>query len=112
MNTKINRVILISSRPTHELYIVSGIYNRGCAWTGMLLVGSLLVQRVGHTITQLPFKNWLFGYQYGDIAMVPTIQMTHLCVGVSIHWTGLLDLTTGLDYWTDLFASKNHFYAL
>ena len=96
MNTKINRVILISSPPTHELYIVSGIYNRGCAWTGMLLVGSLLVRRVRHTSTQLPFKNWLFGYQYGDVAMVAMIQMTHLCVGVSIHWNGLLDLTTGL----------------
>ena len=23
-----------------------------------------------------------------------------------------LDWTTGLDYWTDLFATKNHFYAL
>ena len=22
--------------------------------------------------------------------------------GVSIHWTGLLDWNTGLDYWTDL----------
>jgi len=22
---------------------------------------------------------------------------------VSIHWTGLLDWTTGLDYWTDLY---------
>ena len=22
--------------------------------------------------------------------------------GVCIHWTGLLDWTTGLDYWTDL----------
>ena len=22
-----------------------------------------------------------------------------------------LDWTTGLDYWTDLFATKNHFYA-
>ena len=30
--------------------------------------------------------------------------------GVSIHWTGLLDWTTGLDYWTDLFASKNLFF--
>ena len=23
--------------------------------------------------------------------------------GVSIHWTGLLDWNTGLDYWTELF---------
>ena len=30
--------------------------------------------------------------------------------GVSIHWTGILDWTTGLDYWTDLFASKNLFF--
>ena len=88
MNTKINRVILISSPPTHELYIVSGIYNRGCAWMGMLLVGSLLVRRVRHTSTQLPFKNWLFGYQYSDVAMVATIQMTQV------------SLFTGLDHWT------------
>jgi len=32
--------------------------------------------------------------------------------GVSIHWTGLLDWTTGLDYWTDLFASKNLFFCV
>ena len=24
--------------------------------------------------------------------------------GVSIHWTGLLDWNTGLDYWTELFS--------
>ena len=55
---------------------------------GMLLVGSLLVRRVRHTSTQLPFKDWLFGYQYGDVAMVATIQMTQV------------SLFTGLDYWT------------
>ena len=27
-------------------------------------------------------------------------ELCHLCWGVSIHWTGLLDWTTGLDYWT------------
>ena len=25
-------------------------------------------------------------------------------MGVSIHWTGLLDWNTGLDYWTELFS--------
>ena len=25
------------------------------------------------------------------------------CTGVSIHWTGLLDWNTGLDYWTGVF---------
>ena len=25
------------------------------------------------------------------------------------HWTGLLEWTTGMDYWTDLFCTKNHF---
>ena len=55
---------------------------------GMLLVGSLLVRRVRHTSTQLPFKNWLFGYQYSDVAMVATIQMTQV------------SLFTGLDHWT------------
>ena len=24
-------------------------------------------------------------------------------IGVYIHWTGLLDWNTGLDYWTDIF---------
>ena len=28
--------------------------------------------------------------------------MSGLYRGVCIHWTGLLDWTTGLDYWTDL----------
>ena len=25
-------------------------------------------------------------------------------MGVSIHWTGLLDWNTGLDYWTEIFS--------
>ena len=25
-------------------------------------------------------------------------------MGVSIHWTGLLDWNTGLDYWTEVFS--------
>ena len=25
-------------------------------------------------------------------------------LGVSIHWTGLLDWNTGLDYWTEVFS--------
>ena len=29
--------------------------------------------------------------------------------GVSIHWTGLLDWTTGLEYWTDLLNHKKQF---
>ena len=29
--------------------------------------------------------------------------------GVSIHWTGLLDWNTGLDYWTDLLNHKRQF---
>ena len=28
--------------------------------------------------------------------------------GVSIHWTGLLDWTTGLDYWTGIFLVFAH----
>ena len=29
------------------------------------------------------------------------ILYSHMCMwGVTIHWTGLLDWTTGLDYWT------------
>ena len=30
-------------------------------------------------------------------------------VGVSIHWTGLLDWNTGLDYWTDILNHKKQF---
>ena len=30
-----------------------------------------------------------------------TILLSHR-MGVSIHWTGLLDWNTGLDYWNDL----------
>jgi len=28
--------------------------------------------------------------------------------GVSIHWTGLLDWNTGLDYWTAIFLVFTH----
>jgi len=31
-------------------------------------------------------------------------------MGVSIHWTGLLDWNTGLDYWTDIFLVFAHSY--
>ena len=31
---------------------------------------------------------------------------------VTNHWTGLLEWTSGMDYWTDLFCTKNHFYGL
>ena len=34
------------------------------------------------------------------------------CSAVNNHWTGLLEWTTGMDYWTDLFCAKNHFYGL
>ena len=30
--------------------------------------------------------------------------MLHYTTGVSIHWTGLLDWNTGLDYWTEVFS--------
>ena len=29
-------------------------------------------------------------------------------MGVTIQWTGLLDWTTGLDYWTDIFLVFTH----
>ena len=32
--------------------------------------------------------------------------------GVPIHWTGLLDWTTGLDYWTQNLTTKSHFTAV
>ena len=28
------------------------------------------------------------------------------------HWTGLVDWTGGLDWWTDILYAKNHFCAL
>ena len=33
-------------------------------------------------------------------------------MGVSIHWTGLLDWNTGLDYWTELFSFLDKFLCL
>ena len=30
----------------------------------------------------------------------------HMQAGVSVHWTGLLDWITGLDYWTELLDSN------
>ena len=32
--------------------------------------------------------------------------------GVTNHWTGLLDWTTGLDYWTQNLTTKSHFPAV
>ena len=32
--------------------------------------------------------------------------------GVTNHWTGLLDWTTGLDYWTQNITTKSHFPAV
>ena len=37
-----------------------------------------------------------------------TLRCTsHLSMAVSIHWTGLLDWTNGLDYWTDVQPSMS-----
>ena len=33
-----------------------------------------------------------------------TIPQTGSLTAVTIHWTGLLDWNTGLDYWTELFS--------
>ena len=38
------------------------------------------------------------GYKYAN-------KKCHLWLGVSIHWTGLLDWITGLDYWNGLLDS-------
>ena len=35
------------------------------------------------------------------------LAVTRIFPGVSIHWTGLLDWNTGLDYWTGKFYEKN-----
>ena len=32
----------------------------------------------------------------------------YIILGVSIHWTGLLDWNTGLDYWTGIFLVFGH----
>ena len=39
-------------------------------------------------------------------------QVLVICVEQEFGCLYSLDWTTGLDYWTDLFATKNHFYAL
>ena len=39
------------------------------------------------------------------------LSSVQLALAVSIHWTGLLDWTTGLDYWTHPKWCKMHFPA-
>ena len=57
----------------------------------------------------------LLGHREQSIASIATIQHAIYrnqvqCYGVvSNQWTGLLDWTTGLDYWTDHFTTKIHF---
>ena len=36
------------------------------------------------------------------------VYNTSIVLGVSIHWTGLLDWNTGLDYWTGIFLVFTH----
>ena len=38
--------------------------------------------------------------------------MTHVVAAVTIHLTGLLDWSTGLDYWTELFSFLDRFLCL
>ena len=42
-------------------------------------------------------------YVNSDEVMMILVNTHH--TGVSIHWTGLLDWITGLDYWTGLLDS-------
>ena len=38
----------------------------------------------------------------GQLYFMSLIKYSYAWTGISIHWTGLLDWTTGLDYWTGL----------
>ena len=64
-------------------------------------------------------KNWLTQWNRLLFPMshkwweVCTCMNTVCGAGVAVynHWTGLLEWTTGMDYWTDLFF-LHHFYDL
>ena len=48
----------------------------------------------------------LEGYKYFVDGWVAKVLVQHGTTGVTIRWTGPLDWTSGLDYWTDLCETK------
>ena len=77
-------------------------------WSKLCEKLSTTVQKVGVQCTCLtdfffffilPPMNWIYGSKDSSL-------------GVSIHWTGLLDWNTGLDYWTDILNHKNQFSSI
>ena len=45
---------------------------------------------------------------YHDASIMVIDIIAKSLLGVTIQWTGLLDWTTGLDYWTDIFLVFVH----
>jgi len=56
----------------------------------------------------------VYGFQNFALSFLDEFPEHFICPlwlsgrGVSIHWTGLLDWNTGLDYWTDVFLVFTH----
>ena len=90
---------------------VTELEGKNCVWKQILqglLVGQLsFLMRAGSDTLPTPInlRRWRI-----KVDSKCCLCENQLPAGVSIHWTGLLDWTTGLDYWTDIFASKNLFF--
>ena len=67
-------------------FIIEGVHGQECYLLDRCWCGEF-----DTLVHSSHLKTGCFGYQYSDVAMVATMRMTYLCVGVSIHWTGLLD---------------------
>ena len=75
---------------------------------GSTCVSTVLSTCVGLPTTSSPTngklngKPYTCGYRCGQPYSWPINN--GFAWGVSIHWTGLLDWNTGLDYWTEVFS--------
>ena len=81
-------------------------------------------ERFEHIILQGTLNVFLLGPRKHTAIVIIIIASSYRVVDLKwsgyycvqqLGWVGCLyslDWTTGLDYWTDLFASKNHFYTV
>ena len=53
-----------------------------------------------------PPNEWV--KDYSELYAVDIMPFTYMYMGVYNRWTGLVDWTSGLDYWTDRFSFKMH----
>ena len=68
----------------------------------------------GSTLLKLIFKCWIsfkWVWLWAEISLPPLFPNPSYAPGkgVTNHWTGLLDWTTGLDYWTQNLPTKSRF---